>query len=248
MHSGACIINSMKRAYFRFHRELEELLPPEKRGEAFSYDFNGSQSIKHLIESLGVPHTEIGAMTVNKKPVDTSYQVQDGDWVEVQPARCESLKGEPKFILDNHLGKLAGYLRMLGFDTLYRNNYDDTELAEIAAREGRTLLTRDRRLLMRKQVQAGYCVRKHDPQEQLKDVLKRFALYERLHPFKRCMSCNTLLEEALKEQILDRLEPLTKQYFDTFSLCPGCRKVYWPGSHYDHMQDMIQKILEDEDQ
>lgn len=236
----------MKRAYFRFYEELQELLPAELREAAIPGEFNGSQSVKHLIESLGVPHTEIGKLFVNSKPVDISYQVQDGDRVEVWPARWEAGEGEPRFILDNHLGKLAGYLRMLGFNALYRNDYEDTELAEVAEREQRILLTRDRRLLMRKQVKAGYCVRVHDPREQLKDVLKRFGLYTQLKPFQRCIRCNTLLEEVQKEQVLESLEPLTKRYYDKFSVCPGCRQVYWPGSHYKRMQDMIQKIKEDE--
>lgn len=237
----------MKKATFRFYDELDELLPAEVRGETIDCDFNGSQSVKHLIESMGVPHTEIGKLLVNGRPVDTSYQVQDGDRVEVQPARWEAGEGELAFILDNHLGKLAGYLRMLGFDALYRNDYEDSELAEAAEREGRILLTRDRRLLMRKQVQAGYCVRKHDPREQLQDVLKRFGLRPQVRPFQRCIRCNTLLEKTRKEQVLERLEPLTKQYYDTFSVCPGCGQVYWPGSHYERMQGMIQKIIENED-
>jgi uncharacterized protein len=236
----------MKRATFRFYDELEELFPEEMRGEHIACEFNGSQSIKHMIESLGVPHTEIGKLFVNDKPVNISYQVQDGDRVEVWPARWEPRGNELRFVLDNHLGKLSGYLRMLGFDALYRNDYEDTELAEVAEREERILLTRDRRLLMRKQVQAGYYIRKLDPQDQLKDVLKRFRLHQHIHPFKRCIRCNTLLEEVLKEQVLERLEPLTKLYYNTFSICPGCRKIYWAGSHYERMQSMIETFTEDE--
>jgi uncharacterized protein len=237
----------MKRATFRFYDELEELLPAEMRGFEIACNFNSSQSIKHLIESLGVPHTEIGVLIVDGEQVDFSYQVQDGDRIDVQPARSKAAGAELKFILDNHLGKLAGYLRMLGFDTLYRNDYQDTELAEAAEREERILLTRDRRLLMRKQVQAGYYIRSLDPQEQLKDVLSRFDLRRQIQPFQRCIRCNTLLEEVLKEQVLERLEPLTKVYYDTFSICPSCRQVYWPGSHYERMQRMIQEIAEGED-
>lgn len=244
----------MKRANFEFYGELNELLPPSRRGHVVLCEFNGSQSIKHLIESQGIPHTEIGKITVNSSPVDTSYQVQDGDWVKVWPApisggvedHLQNVGHEIKFILDNHLGKLASYLRMLGFDTLYRNDYEDTELAETSQKEGRILLTRDRRLLMRKQVQAGYCIKKHNPQAQLRDVLKRFDMHTFIKPFQRCMRCNTLLDQVQKEQILDQLEPLTNKYYDSFSICPGCRQVYWPGSHYEHMQRMIHSIFEDE--
>jgi uncharacterized protein len=238
----------MKRAYFRFFDDLEDLLPLSKRGKEIICHFNGNQSIKHLIESLGVPHTEIGQIMVNRGIVDTSYLVQDGDLVEVLPSsdphQGDLLKEEGiKFILDSHLGKLAAYLRMLGFDTLYRNDYEDQQLAEVSELEGRVLLSRDRRLLMRKQVQAGYCVRKHNPQEQLKDVLNRFKLYSRIRPFQRCIRCNTKLEKVSKEQVIDMLEPLTKLYYSSFSICPACRQVYWPGSHYEQMQRMIQKFL-----
>ena len=239
----------MKRAYFRFFDDLEDLLPLSKRGKEINCNFNGNQSIKHLIESLGVPHTEIGQIIVNRGTVDTSYLVQDGDLVEVLPAGSDPHQGDLlkedgiKFILDSHLGKLAAYLRMLGFDTLYRNDYEDHQLADVAEMEGRILLSRDRRLLMRKQVQAGYCVRKHNPQDQLKDVLNRFRLYSHIRPFQRCIRCNARLEKVSKEQVLDMLEPLTKLYYSSFSICPACRQVYWPGSHYEHMQRMIQKFI-----
>jgi uncharacterized protein len=244
----------MKRAFFRFNVNLEDLLPSSKRGQEIILHFKGYQSVKHLIESLGVPHTEIGQVMVNSHVVDTSYRVQDGDRVEVLPARSDPHRGhllqekEIKFILDSHLGKLAAYLRMLGFDALYRNDYEDRQLAKVAELEGRILLTRDRRLLMRKQVQAGYCVRKHNPQDQLKDVLNRFGLYSLIRPFQRCIRCNTRLEKVSKEQVLDMLEPLTKLYYSSFSICPACRKVYWPGSHYEYMQRMIQKIIAEDEQ
>jgi uncharacterized protein len=244
----------MKRAFFRFYDDLEELLPSSKRGQEIICHFKGYQSVKHLIESLGVPHTEIGQVIVNSRVVDTSYRIQDGDRVEVLPARSDPhqedllQEKEIKFILDSHLGKLAAYLRMLGFDALYRNDYEDRQLAEVAEMEGRILLSRDRRLLMRKQVQAGYCVRKHNPQDQLKDVLNRFRLYSHIRPFQRCIRCNARLEKVSKEQVLDMLEPLTKLYYSSFSICPACHQVYWPGSHYEHMQRMIQKIIPEDEQ
>jgi uncharacterized protein len=244
----------MKRAFFRFFDDLEDLLPLSNRGKEIICHFNGCPSVKHLIESLGVPHTEIGQIIVNSTIMDTSYMVQDGDRVEVLPARSDPherdllQEKEIKFILDSHLGKLAAYLRMLGFDALSRNDYEDRQLAEVAELEGRILLTRDRRLLMRKQVQAGYCIRKHNPQDQLKDVLNRFGLYSLIRPFQRCIRCNTRLEKVSKEQVLDMLEPLTKLYYSSFSICPACHKVYWPGSHYEHMQRMIQKIISQDEQ
>jgi uncharacterized protein with PIN domain len=250
------IINlRMKRACFLFHDELDELLPLHQRGHSFTYEFNGAQSIKHLIEALGVPHTEIGRMLVNDCPVDTSYQVQEADRVEVYPARVDSSEadlqsdgqGEFKFILDNHLGRLAAYLRMLGFDVRYHNDFQDVQLAEISEQDGRILLTRDRRLLMRKQVSSGYCVRKLDPPEQLKEVIKRFGLKRYARPFRRCIRCNSILEPVRKEQVLERLEPLTRQYYDEFRVCPDCQQIYWKGSHFERMEQLIRAVLENQD-
>lgn len=243
----------MKRAYFRFYDELEDLLPAERRATSFTYKFNGNQSVKHLIEALGVPHTEIGQILVNKRAVDNNYQVQDADRVEVYPLRIDKqeskLIGEVErdyaFLLDNHLGKLAAYLRMLGFDARYRNDYQDDELAEIAEQDGLILLTRDRRLLMRKQVRLGYCVRKLDPRDQLKDVVKRFGLQCLAKPFQRCIRCNSILEKVHKEEILDRLEPLTKQYYEEFRICPNCHQIYWQGSHFSRMEQLVQEVLQD---
>jgi uncharacterized protein len=219
------------------------------------YEFNGAQSVKHLIEALGVPHTEIGRILVNDCPVDTSYQVKESDLVEVYPAQADFSDadhqndglGEFKFILDNHLGRLAAYLRMLGFDARYRNDFEDRQLAEIAEQDGRILLTRDRRLLMRKQVSSGYCVRKLEPQEQLKEVIKRFGLQRYARPFRRCIRCNSILEPVRKEQVLERLEPLTRQYYDEFRICPDCQQIYWKGSHFTRMERLVREVLENQE-
>jgi len=245
----------MKKAYFRFYDELQELLRPPYRGRSFTYEFKGSQSVKHLIEALGVPHTEIGRILINDNPVDTGYQVQQADRVQVYPARFDltetnshsDIEEDIKFVLDNHLGRLAAYLRMLGFNARYRNNYQDDELAEIAGQDERILLTRDRRLLMRNQVRSGYCVRKLDPQEQLKEVIKRFGLQRFARPFRRCIRCNFILEPVHKELVLQRLEPLTRQYYDEFRICPHCQQIYWKGSHFARMGQMIQEVLGNQD-
>ena len=241
----------MKIASFEFYAELLDLLPKRLGGGAFPYEFNGSQSVKHLIEALGIPHTEIGRILVNGSIVSNSYLVQTADQIEVHPARCEHLQdGRPtaselncRFLLDNHLGKLAAYLRMLGLDSAYRNDYQDEQLSEIATREGRILLTRDRRLLMRKQIRAGYCIRSLEPVEQLKEVIRRFGLHRMTTPFRRCLRCNAILEDVHKEDILHRLEPLTRLHYDTFRICTACQQIYWQGSHFIRMQQLIQEVL-----
>jgi hypothetical protein len=207
-------------------------------------DFRERQSVKHLAESLGVPHPEIGQVQVNGQEGALSTITQDGDRVEVYPIP-DGCPVEPRFVLDSHLGRLAAYLRMLGFDCLYQNDFDDEELAEIVQREGRILLSRDRRLLMRKAVVHGYCLRSLDSTEQMSEAIRRFHLTKRIVPFHRCLRCNHPLEPVAKEAVLDRLEPLTKLYFDEFQICPACQQIYWKGSHYDRMQALIERMLED---
>ena len=168
---------------------------------------------------------------------------QDGDYLEIHSME-NGCPIEPRFLLDNHLGRLAAHLRMLGFDSLYHNDYQDQELAEILEREERILLTRDRRLLMRKAVVHGYCPRSLDSLEQLTEVIRRFDLLKRIKPFHRCLRCNHPLETVPKEEVLDRLEPLTQLYFDEFCICPNCKQIYWKGSHYETMQELVEKLTE----
>jgi uncharacterized protein len=231
-------------ATFTFIDELNDFLPHYRKNIPFRLDFAPHQSLKHLIESLGIPHTEFGLVLVNEQPVDPSSRLREGDQVTVYPANSP-LEGEACFILDNHLGQLATYLRMLGFDCLYRNDYQDDELARVAVEEGRVLLTRDRRLLMRKVIRHGYCIHQTDPPRQATEVLKRFGLPGRVKPFQRCLRCNTPLQGVDKQDILDRLEPLTKIYYNEFRICPTCLQIYWKGSHFEHMQQLIIEMERD---
>jgi len=231
----------MSMAYFDFHPELHCFLPRDKRNVTLALAFKGRQSLKHLIESLGVPHTEVGQVTVNGQARGLDSVPHNGDRIEVRAA-APGCPIEPRFLLDSHLGRLAAYLRMLGFDCLYRNDYDDAELAELVQREKRILLSRDRRLLMRKVVQYGYCLRSLEPPEQLTEVVRRFDLADKIRPFHRCLRCNGALQPVSKETVLDRLEPLTKIHYDEFSLCPACDQVYWKGSHVERMEKLIESV------
>jgi len=234
----------MSRAFFRFFGRLNDFLPRDRREQAIPVEFRGRQSIKHLAESLGVPHPEIGRVQVNGQEGALNTITQDGDQVAIHPLP-DGYPGEPRFILDNHLGRLAAYLRMLGFDCLYHNDYQDEELAETAQAEDRILLSRDRRLLMRKGVRDGYCLRSLDSLEQLSEVVQHFGLASRIAPFHRCLRCNHPLEEVTKEEVLDRLEPLTKLYFDEFQICPACKQIYWKGSHYEKMEKLVKELTQD---
>ncbi|NJC94731.1 MAG: twitching motility protein PilT [Anaerolineales bacterium] len=231
----------MSEATFHFHGRLNDFLKRDQRDKAIVIAFRGQQSIKHLAESLGAPHPEIGRVQVNGREGSVNDITQDGDRVELHPI-ADGCPIEPRFLLDCHLGRLASLLRMLGFDCLYQNDYDDAQIAEIAGQEERILLTRDRRLLMRKVIRHGYCLRSLDSLEQLTEVLERFKLSGATQPFHRCIRCNHPLEPVEKEAIIERLEPLTRLYFDEFHICPACGQIYWKGSHYEKMLKLVERF------
>jgi len=244
----------MSRAQFRFYAELNDFLPREKRMAAFPYDFNGKQTVKHLIEAAGVPHTEVDLVLVNGRPVPFEYFVEDGDRVSVYPVfeafdvspvsqvRPRPLR-ETRFALDAHLGRLAGYLRMLGFDAHYRNDSADEDLARISAGEHRILLTKDRGLLKRKQVTHGCYVRETNARAQLIEILRRFDLVRTVAPFARCIRCNGLLEEVAKEKVAGRVPPRSWESCDEFRQCGECGRIYWNGSHYRRMVRFTERVL-----
>jgi uncharacterized protein with PIN domain len=243
----------MKRADIRFYAELNDFLPPWRRGRATSYAFEVSGSVKDMIEALGVPHTEVDLVVANGNSVDFSYRMRHGDRISVYPvfeaidiSPLLRLRPQPlrdlRFVTDTHLGRLAAYLRMVGFDTVYRRDHQDEELAAISSNEKRVLLTKDRGLLKRNTVIRGCYVRATYPREQLAEVLQRFDLLGSIAPFQRCVHCNALLQPTQKESVSARLQPETKRYYDEFSVCPACDRIYWKGSHYRRMQRFIDSL------
>jgi hypothetical protein len=194
----------------------------------------------------------VDLVLANGNPVDFSYPVHDGDRVSVYPvfesldiSSVSRVRPVPlralRFLLDVHVGQLAAYLRMAGFDALYGNQTSDAELARVVACEGRVLLTRDRYLLMRTAVDRGYWVRSTEPKQQLLEVVKRFDLAGSMRPFTRCMACNTVLGEACKESVLERLPPKIREK-DVFRVCPSCQRVYWEGSHHERMSQLLRWV------
>ena len=244
----------MKRVFIRFYAQLNDFLLPEERMQSLAYSFDVPGSVKDMIEAAGVPHTEVDFILVDGEPVDFSYRLQDGDRVSVFP-RFRSIDigplghlrpaatGEMRFVADGHLGRLAAYLRMLGFDTLYRSDYDDEELARLSSGENRILLTRDCGLLKRNEVRRGYYLRATEPARQLAEVIREFDLSPAIIPFRRCMHCNALLRATQKESIRHRLLPETARYFNEFFACPECDRVYWKGSHYRRMKRLIESVV-----
>lgn len=243
----------MKSATFQFHGSLNDLLSPAQRNVPIIYQFDDEPAIKHAIETIGVPHTEVDVILVNDNSVDFFYSLSDDDRVEVYDVKAKenfpswwSLTPPhvvpEKFILDVHLGKLAKALRLFGFDSLYENNYDDHTIAELSQAENRIVLTRDRNLLKHKSVTIAYWIRSQHAEEQLMEVIDRFELKSKFQFFKRCVECNGIIIPVSKTAVLDQLLPKTILYYNDFFQCTNCRRVYWRGSHYQYMQQFIEKI------
>jgi uncharacterized protein with PIN domain len=243
----------VKQPTFRFYEELNDFLPVNKKKVDFLHQFAGNPSVKDIIEAIGVPHLEIDLILVNGASVDFKYIPKDNDRVSVYPifetigiSGVTHLRDKPlsetKFILDVHLGKLAKDLRILGFDTMYRNDNDDPEIIRISLAEHRIILTRDIGLLKVRTVTHAYFVRSQHPKEQITEILNHFDLYRSIDPFNRCIKCNGYLEPVEKEKIIQQLEPLTIKYFNSFFRCNNCQSIFWEGSHYEHMHSFIQEI------
>jgi uncharacterized protein with PIN domain len=240
----------MATAIFRFYEELNDFLPASRRKRDQEIGFSPPCPVRHLIETFGVPHTEVELILINGRSVTLDERVRDGDRVSVYPV-FESLDvspllrlrerplRDPRFVADAHLGRLAGYLRLLGFDTLFANDPGDRVLAATSADQGRILLTRDRLLLMRKEITHGCYVRGDRPLEQLDYVMRRCDLYRLVRPFTRCMKCNGLLRAVSKSDVADRLPPGTRESYSEFWKCAGCGQLYWRGSHYKRLERLV---------
>lgn len=247
----------MEQAQLHFHAALKDFLTPAARNKALTHHFNRRASVKDVIESHNAPHTEIDLIIVNGHSVNFNYIVQGNDDIHVYPANTtphahifatpllhlspEKL-ARPKFVIDVNLGRLARYLRLLGFDCLYRNDFDDETIAEISCHTQRVVLTRDRKLLQRKIITYGYFVRTNSPKAQVKEVLRQYELHPLLNPLTRCTSCNGHLTQTKKQNILHRLKPLTRKYYDTFLACSDCGQIYWQGSHSTRVQRLIDEF------
>jgi len=240
-------------ARLRFYAELNDFLRPEQRGKCLVHAFWLPPSVKDAIEALGVPHTEVDLILRNGESVDFTALLQDGDEISVYPA-FESLDITPvlkvrpqplrlnRFVVDVNLGRLATLLRLVGFDTLYRNDYGDAELADISVSEHRILLSRDRALLKRGCLTHAYYLRNTDPSRQLLEVLQRFDLRAALKPFSRCLRCNGEVVAVPPDTVAATLPPRVRARHHEFFRCQQCGRVYWQGTHYQRMCAYLAQI------
>jgi uncharacterized protein with PIN domain len=242
-------------ARFRFYEELNDFLAPARRKQEFELRCAEAATVKNAIESVGVPHTEVELILANGESVDFAYRVHDGDRISVYPMfesfdvtpllrlRPAPLR-TPRFVADAQLGALARLLRMLGFDTRFDNPAGDAAIRALALSESRTILTRDRQLLICRDVTHGCYVHALQPQAQLREVVERLQLGTLARPFTRCLCCNAPLADVDKAAVLAQLPPAVAQHQQQFSRCPVCERVYWPGDHYRRMNEMLRPLLQ----
>jgi len=241
-------------AEFRFYEELNDFLAPRLRKTSFPIAIDRARSVKDAVESAGVPHTEVDLILVDGVSVGFEYLLRGGERVAVYPVferldiaplqhlRPEPLR-DPRFVVDAHLGKLARHLRLAGFDSLWRNDYGDAEIAAIAVAERRIVLSRDLGLLKRRAIERGYFVRAIDAEAQLGEVIGALQLEGILRPFTRCRECNVELNEVDKSQVLEQLPSKVREHYQRFRRCPSCARLYWEGTHYDRLKGMLARVV-----
>jgi len=247
------IENLLYASSFKFHGSTLDFLDDRFQNEAFAYNFNDNPSIKDAIEAIGVPHVEVGAIVVNGHNRYFDYQLQENDKVEVYPHNFSNTQSylpfkpqkELSFLLDVHLGTLARYLRMAGFDTLYESkDYGDAFLAGFSSTHQHIMLSRDIGLLKRGTLEFGHWVRNTDPMEQFKEIVKLYGLQEHFKPMGRCIVCNEKINPVNKTDIKEFVPLKVYEWKEEFFQCSGCSKVYWEGSHHKKMMEQLQEVLD----
>lgn len=242
-----------RRCEFRFYEELNDFLPPALRKRSFQHEFDGNPSVKDRLEALGVPHTEVDLILVDEISVGFEHQLHGGERVAAYPVferfdltgvtrlRPEPLR-EPRFVLDVHLGRLAAYLRLLGFDCRYRNDYSDPQLVSISCAENRTVLTRDTGLLKRAALTHGAFLHETDPRRQLREVLDRFDLQAQIAPFSHCAHCNGMLVPVSTASVIGQVPEGVANEQHSFRRCAECGQIYWPGSHLPRLRRCLAAV------
>lgn len=238
----------------RFYEELNDYLPPERRKVCFTCTFEDGASVRTVLAAAGVPEQRVDLVLVNGESADLDYRLGDGDRISIYPVfesfdvgALARLQGRPlrrlRFVVDTHLGKLATYLRMLGFDTLFERDCSDAALVAISQAQGRVLLTRDRRLAQHREVTRAYRVAATVPRLQLAEVLARFDLTGAVKPFRRCLRCNALVEVADKADVAARLPLKVRHHYTRFWICPACGRVSWQGSRFRRMRKFVDQVV-----
>jgi uncharacterized protein len=241
-------------ATVRFYAELNDYLAPSHRFSSNEMPVTEQLTVADILANAGVPKSEVDLVLIDGRPACFEDQIAGGDRLSAYPvfetfdiSSTQRLREHPlrasAFVLDVHLGKLASFLRMLGFDAAYSTTFSDNELIAVSLNEHRTLLSKDRALLRDPQLIRAALVRANDPRDQIVEVVRRFQLERTVRPFSRCMHCNSLLTNVTRDQVLDRIPPRVRESLFEFTSCPECHRIYWKGSHYSKMDAFISDII-----
>jgi uncharacterized protein len=239
----------------RCYAELNDYLPVSRRGREFELTIEPPvpMTVERIIRALGIPESEVDVVLRDGESVSFSTIVDPGRHLSLFPVfESFDISGvtklrngplrNPRFILDVHLGKLASFMRMMGYDALYQPGYNDDELVSISMHEERALLSKDRALLTHRMLTRAYHVNAIHPRDQLIEVLARFHLTGLAAPFTRCIVCNTTLQTIPKDAAENRLPPRVSEAFHEFFYCGYCDRIYWKGSHYERMRKFIDAV------
>ncbi len=242
----------MRYLQITFTKDLNFFIRSKPEKQIITYPLNRKASIKNIVESMGVPHTEIGAIVIDGDEVDFNFIpvhsrtahifgiTKPFDVTIPSLLRPHPLK-EIRFIADVNVGKLAKLLRMSGIDTAYATSFSDKTIAAIAEKDGRVVLSKDIGLLKYRKITFGKYIKSIYPEDQLAETISFFRLKNRYRPFSLCLRCNISLQVIKKEDILSQLEPKTRKYYNKFNICPNCKKIYWQGTHHEDMKKRLVK-------
>ncbi|TLX72792.1 twitching motility protein PilT [Labilibacter sediminis] len=242
-----------KSIYFRFYAELNDFLPSDKKQKIFEFEFAGPLKVQEAILAMHIPLSEVDLVIINGQSKKFNYWLKDDDFISVYPvfesfdiSSLNALRPHPlretKFILDAHLGKLAKYLRMAGFNALYDPDFKDPQIIDISVDTKRIILTRDKALLRSVRIKHGYYVRNINPLKQFKEIICKFDLVSQFNPLNRCLVCNQLLKQIAKIDVETLVSPDIYNRFTHFYQCQQCHKIFWKGSHFDRMRQFIYEI------
>ena len=240
---------------FRFYAELNDFLRSDRQQMPIEYYYHGPVNVREAVENQGIPRSSVDLILVNGESVDFDYHLTDNDYLSVYPvfelvdiSPISKIRKNPlrsvRFIVDAHLGKLAKNLRIMGFDALYRNTYQDNEIRLIARLQNRIILTKDKGLLMAKNIDRGYYVRSVKSKEQTSEVVRKFDLYNIIDPLSRCLICNRKLKEISPAEIPTNLANTLARGFEIYFKCRHCKRIFWKGSHYKSMAEAILHYIE----
>ena len=154
---------------------------------------------------------------------------------------------ELKFMVDNNVGKLARWLRMMGYDAMFFRGGDDASMIATALAEDRVILTRDTRIMERRLVTSGklkvLLIETDNPELQMRQVINRLSLNCQFRTFTLCLECNQSLVERSKEEVKDRVPPYVFQTQIQYTECPACHRIYWRGTHWQAMTVSLKRFM-----